>query len=95
MEVDGIQTTKGTWTLSESFLHINLRELLSCIYSVEHFATNMRNKVVLLHMDSKVTNCWIKKYGIITVRLAHEFIWVLLSILEQHNRFKINGFKVF
>ena len=85
VEGDGIHAINGTWTPSESSLHINLKELLSCIYSIKHFATNLKNKVVLIHIDSKVTNCWIRKRGSIKNRLAHEFIWDLLNILEQHN----------
>ena len=43
------------------------------------------NIVVLIHVDSKVTNCWIKKQGSIKNRLAHEFIYDLLNIMEQYN----------
>ena len=82
---DGIHSTNSTWVYNENTLHINIKELLACIYSIKHFKTKLRNKVVLIHIDSQVTNCWVKKQGSIKNRVAHEFIRDLLTIMDHYN----------
>ncbi|XP_068243364.1 uncharacterized protein [Palaemon carinicauda] len=81
----GILSTNNTWLQNENTLHINIRELLACIYCIKHFRDKLRNKVVLIHIDSQVTNCWIKKHGSIRNKSAQEAIKVLLNIKGKYN----------
>ena len=85
IESEGIHTTSDTWSQSEASLHINVKELLACYYSVYHFKNKLNNKVVLVNIDSKVTNSWIRKQGSIRNNTAQEIIGELLTIMKQHN----------
>ena len=85
VELDEIHSASGSWTQDQSFLHINIKELLACIFSIKHFKAKLCNRVVLIHIDSKVTNCWLKKQGSIRNKLAHKFIKELLDITNQYN----------
>lgn len=85
MEQGEILYTNNTWLNKESALHINVKELLACVFSIKHFSNKLKNKSVLIHIDSKVTYYWIKKQGSIKNKLAQEIIKDFLDILYQNN----------
>ena len=80
-----ITSIKGTWSSQEYSFHINVKELLACVHSVKIFKSRLYNKVLLIHIDSKVTLCWIRKLGSIKNELAHALIKELLEIMEKFN----------
>ena len=80
-----IYTVNNTWNQEETELHINVKELLACLHSVQHFKNTLRNKVVLLNIDSKVTNGWLRKQSSIRNNIAQEIIGELLKIMKQYN----------
>ena len=82
---NNILSINNVWQHHESTLHINVKELLACFYSIQHFANKIRNKSILIHIDSQVTNCWIKKQGSIKNSLAHVTIKDLLDITHNFN----------
>lgn len=85
VSTDNICFTNGTWSQHEEILHINIKELLACIHSIKHFKDKLRDKVVLIHIDSKVTKAWISKQGSIRNQLAHDYISELILLKRKHN----------
>lgn len=57
------QTAAGQWSKHEASNHINYLELLSAFFSLQCFASNLKNCSVLLRVDNTTTIAYINRMG--------------------------------
>ena len=82
-----IDYVKGTWNQSENEMHINLKELLACMKTIQYFIEKVRKCNLMLNVDSKVTVAWINKRGSIKNPVANELI---LDLMKVSHKFEIH-----
>ena len=78
------QTCRGTWSVQESKLHINILELKAVLLALKEFRTLVSGRVVMVATDNTTVLAYINKQGGMRSGDLCALLWRLLSWCDQN-----------